>query len=159
MIVSHQKEVQPKRMSYIATIFIIGISGGIFWSLIGYLAFYLNFINFGPALILKPWALGDWKNSYSGHLVGIMAIGIVSIGVAFLYQIIFQKVQSIWAGILYGLLLWIIVFHLLNPFIPDLKPVAMLDLNSVVTSVCLYISYGLFIGYSVSYAYHEQREK
>ena len=159
MIVRHPQEIQPQRMTYLMTVFIIGISGGIFWSLIGYLAFYLNFINFGPALILKPWALGDWKNSYSGHLVGVLIIGIISIGIAFLYKLMFQKIQSMWAGIIFGLLLWIIVFHILNPFFPGLKPVVKLDQNTVVTSVCLYVCYGLFIGYSISYAYFEHHKK
>lgn len=159
MIVSQEKEIQPKRMSYVATIFIIGVSGGVFWSLVGYLAFYFNFIHFGPALILKPFELGDWKNSYPGHLVGILVIGIVSIGLAFLYKVLFQKIQSIWAGVLYGLILWVIVFHFLNPFLPSLEPIAKLDQNTIVTSVCLYVCYGLFIGYSISYAYFERNQK
>lgn len=159
MKVKHAKDAQPRRMSYGMTIFIIGISGGIFWSLIGYLAFYLNFINFGPALILKPWALGEWKNSHYGQLVGVLTIGILSIGLAFVYKLLFQKIRSFWAGVVFGLILWVIVFHFVNPFMPSLQPVAKLDQNTVVTSICLYVAYGLFIGYSISYAYIEQNQK
>lgn len=147
-----------KQMSFNGTVASIGFFGGLIWSIIGYLAFFFNFIRVGPALVLMPWALGDWKNGYIGQLVGIAVISLLSIVVAFLYRFLLAKFNSIWPGLAFGVLLWFIVFYLLNPIFPGLKPLAELDINTVITSVCLYILYGVFIGYSISYEYYELQQ-
>jgi hypothetical protein len=41
----------------------------------------------------------------------------------------------------------------LNPIFPDMKPFLDLSRNTVITSVCIYLVYGLFIGYSINYEY------
>lgn len=159
---NEQQLEQNKReepMSYNAKVATIGFVGGLFWSFIGYFSFYFNFIKFGPALALMPWALGDWKKTYIGQFVGIFVIALLSILVAFLYKIIFQKYFNVWIPILFGLLLWAVVFLLLNPIFPGLKSIQNLDINSIITSICLYILYGLFIGYSISYEYAEMTQK
>ncbi|WP_100374660.1 YqhR family membrane protein [Bacillus sp. FJAT-45037] len=145
-----------EQMTYPVKVMLIGLFGGLIWSMIGYFAFYFNFIRVGPALVWMPWALGDWKTTHWGQWGGILAIAILSIGVAFLYKVILQKVLSVWAGLGFGLILWGIVFYVLNPFFPGLKSVQNLDSNTIVTSLCLYIVYGVFIGYSISYEYAEQ---
>lgn len=148
------KHEQPATLN--ATVVSIGIFGGLIWGFVGYLAFFFNFIRVGPALVLMPFALGDWKNDFIGQMIGIIVISILSIGVAFLYRFIFARFNSIWPGIAYGFLLWLVVFYLLNPIFPGLKSLANLDLNTIVTGICLYILYGVFIGYSISYEYSEQ---
>ncbi|SDY55903.1 Conserved membrane protein YqhR [Evansella caseinilytica] len=143
-------------MSFNATVALIGFFGGLIWSFVGYIAFYLNFTRVGPALALMPWALGDWKNGWLGQLVGMLFIAVVSIGAAFLYRLIFAKINQPWPGMLYGLILWLIIFGLFRPMFPGLKPLTALDANTIITNICLYIVYGLFIGYSISYEYHER---
>ncbi len=147
------KREQP--MSFNSTVASIGFFGGLIWSIVGYIAFFFNFIRVGPALVLMPWALGDWKNGFIGQMVGIVVISILSIVVAFLYRFILARFNSIWPGVAYGFLLWLFVFYLLNPIFPGLKPLVNLDLNTIITGICLYILYGVFIGYSISYEYSE----
>ncbi len=154
-----KKQRRIKQMSFGANVAIIGFVGGLVWSLVGYFAFYFHFIRVGPALILMPFPLGTWKATYIGQLVGIVIISILSIAIAFLYKVILQKVESIWAGVGFGFALWIIVFCVLNPFLPGLKSVQNLDSNTIITSLCLYILYGVFIGYSISYGYLEQKQQ
>lgn len=134
----------------------IGFIGGIFWGLIGYIAYLLNFISFGPSFLLMPWALGIWKYTETGHWLGILVIGIMSIGIAFIYRALLAKVNKFWPGLVYGGILWILTFLLLYPLYEHAKNVVKLDLNSTITSLSIYVLYGLFIGYSISYEYHEQ---
>lgn len=145
-----------KPMSYRTKVVLIGFFGGLIWSLIGLFGFFFNFMNFGPALILMPWKLGDWKTTYWGQAVGVIVIAVVSIIIAFLYKWLLQKVNTMWAGVGFGAVLWVIVFYICNPLIPGLKSVPNLDLNSIISSVCLFLLYGLFIGYSISYEYQQQ---
>ncbi|UTR09456.1 YqhR family membrane protein [Evansella sp. LMS18] len=147
-----------KEMSFNAVIAITGFVGGLFWSLISYLAFYLNFSRVGPALVLMPWALGEWKETWIGQLVSIGVISVLSIGIAFGYRLIFVKINKPWPGLLYGVGLWGFIFIILNPVFPGLKPIMSLDINTLVTNLCLFAVYGLFIGYSISYEYHERTE-
>ncbi|QOY36085.1 YqhR family membrane protein [Anaerobacillus isosaccharinicus] len=154
-----EQNKREEPMSFNATVTSIGFFGGLIWSVVGYLAFYFNFIRVGPALVLMPWALGDWKNGPIGQLVGIGVIAVLSIGVAFLYRFLLAKFNSIWPGLCYGFALWFLVFYFLNPIFPGLKALQKLDLNTIITSLCIYILYGVFIGYSISYEYSEQQQK
>ncbi|SFP22978.1 YqhR family membrane protein [Salibacterium halotolerans] len=131
----------------------IGIFGGVLWSLIGYAAYLLNFTEMGPAMAVQPWALPQWKETYLGHFAGIAVIALLSVFTAFLYRILFQKWESIWLSAAYGLVLWVVVFYFLHPLFPDKDPITSMDLTDLVTTICLYVMYGVFIGYSVSYEY------
>ncbi|WP_100404769.1 YqhR family membrane protein [Bacillus solitudinis] len=154
-----RKKLVEEQMSFGTKVVLIGFFGGLIWSLVGYIAFYFNFMRIGPALILMPWAFGDWKNTYIGQLIGVGMIAILSIGVAFLYKLILQKFHSIWAAMGFGTGLWLLVFYVLNPIFPGLKAVQNLDFNTIASTLCLYVIYGLFIGYSVSYEYAQQHRK
>ncbi|WP_332632326.1 YqhR family membrane protein [Halalkalibacter flavus] len=151
-----ERNKKEEQMSYPTKVVLIGLFGGLIWSLIGYLAFYFNFIRVGPALALMPFVVGDWKDTYIGQLVGVAMIAVLSIGVAFLYRLTLQKFNKLWISIGFGLALWVLVFILLNPIFPGLKSVNNLDMNTIITSICLYALYGAFIGYSISYEYAEQ---
>ncbi|MBU8907716.1 YqhR family membrane protein [Desertibacillus haloalkaliphilus] len=150
-----EQNKQEAPMSYHGKIATIGFFGGLIWSIVAYIAFFFNFMRVGPALVLMPWALGEWKEGYIGQIVGIIVISLLSIGVAFIYKLILEKVYSLWAGAIYGVALWALVFYVLNPVFPGLKSVANLDSNTIITSICLFIIYGIFIGYSISYEYAE----
>ncbi|OIJ16860.1 hypothetical protein BKP37_04155 [Anaerobacillus alkalilacustris] len=151
-----EQNKREQQMSFNGTVASIGFFGGLIWSLVGYFAFFFNFIRVGPALVLMPFALGDWKNGYLGQLVGIALISFISIPISFLYRYILARFNSIWPGIGFGFVLWFIVFYFLNPIFPGLKPLVDLDLNSIITGICLYVLYGVFIGYSISYEYSER---
>ncbi|THE11287.1 hypothetical protein E1I69_15640 [Bacillus timonensis] len=144
-------------MSLIGKVVVIGLFGGIFWSLLSYFTYVFHFTELSPNLILKPWILGDWKNHMLGQFIGILVIGLISIGVALLYYAFLKKFQSMWVGAIFGIVLWLIVFYVFNPIFPDIKTVAELERNTVITTICFYILYGVFIGYSISFEENEMR--
>lgn len=151
------KTEQP--MKFHTKVVLIGFFGGLLSSLLALFSFYFHFMTFGPALILMPWALGDWKTTYLGQSVGVAVIAVVSILIAFIYKWLLQKVNTMWAGVGFGALLWVIVFYICNPFIPGLKSVQQMGIHSLVTSFSLFLIYGLFIGYSISYEYQQQHQR
>lgn len=138
----------------------IGFVGGVFWSLLGYLAYYLNFTEIRPNIILELFTLNDLKNFWQGTLLSVFLIGLVSIGVAYIYYGTLRRIFSMWIGLCFGVMLFVIVFIVLNPLFPGIGPVSELERTTLITTICLYILYGIFIGYSISYEEFEiQRQK
>jgi hypothetical protein len=144
-------------MSLIMKVIVIGFIGGVLWSSLAYLTYIFNFTVLSPNLVLQPWAVGSWKDSVLGNFIGIFVIGLLSILVAFLYYGLLKRIQSIWAGIIFGLALFGLVFYVLNPLFPGLQSVTELDRNTVITTICFYILYGVFIGYSISFEANEMQ--
>ncbi|MFC7394247.1 YqhR family membrane protein [Scopulibacillus cellulosilyticus] len=146
-----EQNKQEKKMTSNGRAALIGFFGGLIWSLIGYLAYLINFSKVGPSLILAPFAIGKWKNKVGGQFLGIFIICIISILIALLYKYALGKIKSMWVGIIFGLILWVIIFYVLQPWIPGLDPVSKLGKNTISTTLCLYALYGLFVGYSISF--------
>ncbi|TKC19869.1 YqhR family membrane protein [Robertmurraya kyonggiensis] len=149
----NQKE---KPLSFMAMVILTGLIGGIFWSGLGYMAYLFNFTDVHPNVILEPWALGAWKKQWLGTVISIVLMGVLSIGVALVYYAVLKKMKSIFIGIGFGIGIFLLVFLVLNPIFPGIKPFRELSLNTIITSVCLYALYGAFVGYSISYEYQEQ---
>ena len=133
-----------------------GFFGGIFWSLLGFLSHYFHFTELRPTLVLEPWTVGEWKNGWIGVLLSLLIMGLLGIVAGFLYYYTLRRNQSVWGAALYGVLLFLIVFYLLNPLFPGLNPIHDLKRDTIITTLCLYILFGVFIGYSISYEYQEQ---
>jgi Conserved membrane protein YqhR len=152
-----KKSRYPEPMSFMAIVFWTGLFGGIFWTSIGFLAYYFNFTEIRPNIILEPWALGKWKNQWLGTVISILLIGFFSVGAAFIYSAALKKVKGIWMGLLYGILLFLIVFFVLNPLFPSMKPLFQLSKDTLITTICLYLVYGLFVGYSINYEYQNNK--
>lgn len=154
---AHQLEQNKRedRMSFLAKVIVTGFVGGVFWSSIGLLAYVFNFTKISPTIIIQSWVQGSWHKNWQGMVISVLLIGIISIGVAFIYYGLFRKVDSMWGGVIFGIGLFFIVIFLLHPLFPSLGPIKKLSLNTIVTTVCLYILYGLFVGYSISYEENE----
>ncbi len=148
---STHQQIQSKEGSFLAKVVVIGFVGGVFWSLMGYITYLFSFSEIHPNMILQPWAFGSWKYRWPGLIVSVLIIGIISIGVALLYYVLLKKFKSIWFGIAYGAVLWALVFLLLNPLFPSMKMIGELTSNTIITTICLYILYGIFVGYSISF--------
>ncbi|MED1205163.1 YqhR family membrane protein [Heyndrickxia acidicola] len=150
-------------ISFMQLVVVTGFVGGIMWSLIAYLAYFFQFTKIEPNILLEPFTVGNWKETWIGIVITIFVYGILSIGVAFLYFLILRKLYSMWVGVFYGVALFLIVFFILNPIFPSMKPFFRIDSNTIITSVCIYVLYGVFIGYSISFEQsnivHRKRQK
>lgn len=134
----------------------IGFIGGIFWGAIGILLHYFNFTSLHPkSFVLQSWTNANWTDKWQGDVVTLLLLGVISVGIAALYYVFFRKINLMWVGVLYGAALWLIFYLLIYPLFPDMKPLADLKIDSIVTTICVFILYGLFIGYSISYDFYD----
>jgi hypothetical protein len=116
-----EQNKRERPMSLLMKAVITGFVGGVFWSLLGYLAYFFHFTEISPNMILIPWVIGDWKYGKLGNYIAIFLIGLLSILVALIYYVALKQIRGMWGGILYGVVLWIIVFYGLNPLLPNWK--------------------------------------
>ncbi|WP_202076671.1 YqhR family membrane protein [Caldalkalibacillus salinus] len=150
----HRRET-PMRQYILST----GFFGGLFASLLAYFAHFMNFIPFGPGIIWQnthlymfyPSLKGPW-----GHLLGMVSVSVISIGVAYAYYYMCRRFNTIWLGIGLGLVVWAIIFLGLNQLIPGTESVRELGWTTNITYVCIFVFYGLFVGYSISYEFNDR---
>ncbi|KSU63612.1 hypothetical protein AS034_05020 [[Bacillus] enclensis] len=154
-----EQNQSEKPMSFIGMVMLTGFIGGLIWSSIAYLCYYFSFTKLEPNIIFEPWAVGDWRERWIGIILSILAYGIISIGVALVYYGVLRKFKSMWVGAGYGIVLFFTVFLLLRPLFPSIKSFAAIDYHTLITSLCIYILYGVFIGYSISYEENELRHE
>ncbi|MBM4762260.1 YqhR family membrane protein [Bacillus sp. B15-48] len=156
---NHQRLEQNQRekpLSFISIVIITGFVGGVLWSSLALLAHYFNFTDIRPNMILEPWALGDWKRGWIGTVFSLITIGLISIGAALLYYALLRKFDGFWVGLAYGLGLFFLVFYVLNPIFPGVQSFWKLSWNTLITTACFYLLYGVFIGYSISFEESER---
>lgn len=133
-----------------------GFIGGLIWSTIGVIMYYFNFTEVDPKkFILRPWKSLEWTSGWLGDIVTIISLAILSIVVAVVYYLLFKRIYSIWMGVIYGIITWLIVFLLVQPLFPNTKQLLELSNETIISTICLFILYGTFIGYSISYDYYD----
>ncbi|PHD29473.1 hypothetical protein COF58_03150 [Bacillus wiedmannii] len=130
----------------------IGLFGGIFWGGIWYFLHIFSFTEAGPNYLLLPFAFGSWKEGVWGNVSGIVCMGLLSILITFLYKAFLAKFEGIIPGMIYGLFWWALLFFGMGLIAPAIKSALHLPKETIVTTICIFILYGVFIAYSVSYA-------
>jgi len=134
----------------------IGIAAGFIWGLFSLLAYYLQFTDVGPSIYAKAVLNPDYMLKWQGHLIGVVFFHFFTLILAFIYVAFFTRFKTAWAGIIYGVAWWFIVFYLVNSVFHLTKPVKELGFNTNSVMVCLYILIGLFIGYSLSVEFNSE---
>lgn len=151
-----KKQKKDEKHSLLSNALITGFIGGMFWSAIWSLSYYFNFSEVSPRhYFLNSWLESPWTDSWIGVFATILIAGVLSVPVALFYYIALKKLYSMWAGVLYGLLLWVVLFFLLQPLFPDTPPVMKMNADTNFTTVGLFMLFGTFIGYSISYDYYD----
>lgn len=123
--------------------------GGLLISSVGYLFYLLNFTKLRPTAFLlysDPTLQG-----LLGDLLGIISISLVSIPLGYVYRWFIPENFSVMISVITGILLWFVVFSVLNLFVDSFQSIAELDVNTNITTLCLYILYSVFLGSSFSY--------
>ncbi|WP_217586683.1 YqhR family membrane protein [Lentibacillus saliphilus] len=143
-------------MSLLSRSLLTGFIGGILWSAFGVLFYYFNFTETAPrSFFLRSWLTDEWTSTWLGDVVSVLMAGVTSVLAAFIYYSLLKKINVLWIGVLYGVILWGIVFYVLNPVFTNIPPVTDMDRHSIISTICLYSLYGAFVGYSISYDYHD----
>ncbi|HEY4551899.1 MAG TPA: YqhR family membrane protein [Bacillaceae bacterium] len=154
---SKDNQRQSAQMGLLKLSVITGFVAGLLGSMSGYAAHYFKFTKADPHLIMAPFRGLEWVDTWLGYAIAILLYGILSIGTALIYYIALRKRKTPWTGLLYGVGIFLLIFLVLPPILPDIRPLFENERNTLITELCIFICYGLFIGYSISYEYNEQQ--
>lgn len=147
---------QNENPSFIPRVISVGIYGGLIWGLISAIFGYFNFTAITPkSFLLRSWLQNDWTDTWLGQLLSIFVLSIISLLFAFVIYLIMKQFTGVLPGMVVGALLWLIVFWLLNPIFPNIPEFYKLDSDTVVTTICLFILYSVFVHYSISFSYEQ----
>ena len=152
----YEQNQHAKPMSMTMKVAITGFFGGVFWSFIGWAGYVFHFTEIRPNTVLEPWAVGEWKTMWIGTVISLFLIGLFGILAAFVYYFLLKNYQNIWIGLVYGMLLFLLVFFVFNPLFPGLNHITELKRDTMITTICLYLLFGMFVGYTISYEYNEK---
>ncbi|OCA92632.1 YqhR family membrane protein [Pseudobacillus wudalianchiensis] len=140
---------------------VIGLFGGLIWGGLAQFAAYFHFMTIDINAVVKYVNLPKIQSGFWRVAAGMIFHTGVSILLAIVYYFLLKKSKTIWSGVLFGVALWIFLFVIIHPLLASIPSWQKLNANTLSTTLCLLILYGLFIGYSISYGYeqHLLREK
>ncbi|WP_345239621.1 YqhR family membrane protein [Pontibacillus salipaludis] len=153
-----QNQKEPP-MSVISKSLVTGFVGGVLWSFVGTIAYFFNFSSVSAgSFVIRSFVQNEWSSNWLGELIAILAVGLVSLLIAILYFGLLKNTKGLWPSMAFGVVLWFIVFFLFQPVFSAVPQLGELDSDTIVTSLCLFILYGTFIGYSISYDYQQNNQ-
>ncbi|MEK4301660.1 YqhR family membrane protein [Oceanobacillus sp. FSL W8-0428] len=156
---SKKQQLKDNEESVLKKSMYTGFIGGVLFSLLASAMYYFNFLEVTPKYyLLTSWVSAEWTDTWLGILFTTILAGAVSLLIACLYYLILKKIKYMWVGIIYGFILWVILFILFHPIFNDIPAVMEWSMNTWVTTICLFILYGTFIGYSISYDYMDSKQ-
>jgi hypothetical protein len=138
---------------------VIGFWAGVIWGLLRMFQVYFQFTKVPVYFLIKPWGTRTFLRSYYGTLSGLLTFIVLSIIAAFVYTLVFRKMKGPWIGLGYGAIWWLVLFVWIGPWTGMTLAIGRQDWTSVITDFCLFLVWGLFIGYSISFEFTDERQR
>ncbi|MDQ0158602.1 YqhR family membrane protein [Alkalibacillus salilacus] len=135
-----------------------GLFGGVIFGLLNSFTYALNFTEVSHAsFIFRSFFEGDWTSTWWIEIISAVILGVLAIIPAIIYYSLLRKVRGLLPGLLFGIVLWGIIFWLVNGLFDYVPTLENLTKETVVTTLCQFVLYGVFVGYTISYNQHGER--
>ncbi|OPA81552.1 hypothetical protein BVG16_03130 [Paenibacillus selenitireducens] len=135
----------------------IGFFAGLIWGGFRWFFFVFQFTTVLPGYLAEPFYKHSFLLSNYGHLVGWGYFTLFSILATMLYTFVLRKLKGAWPGLIYGVAWWSILYGAVGPMLGMMKPLNKMSWSTVTTEFCVFLLWGLFIGYSVAVEYTDER--
>ncbi|GGG56691.1 YqhR family membrane protein [Paenibacillus radicis (ex Gao et al. 2016)] len=137
----------------------IGFFAGLIWGGLRWMLYEFKFTKELPGIMADPFFRSSFLKTYWGMAVGIGCYIVFSIIAAHLYYFLFRKLRGPWPGVLYGFLWWIIIFVFAGPSLHISQPIRTAGWNTFITELCIFLLWGLFIGYSTAFEFTDEASR
>ncbi|WP_186438187.1 YqhR family membrane protein [Cohnella terricola] len=137
----------------------IGFYAGLIWGLVRWLATGLNFTKVTQAFLIDPFVPRKLLGSVYWQFAGWAAFIVMSMLAALVYAAVLGRLRGPWPGLLFGAVWWGLFYAWLGPIIGALPPLYNIGWSSIATDFCLFLVWGLFIGFSIAFEFHDEAER
>lgn len=137
----------------------IGFFAGLIWGGVKGVLYYMNFTTVLPGYLVEPFFKHSFLNTQPGYYVGWGGFILFSIAATFIYTLAFRKLRGPFPGVVYGIVWWVIIFVVIGPLAQMTAPESKLSFNTLFSEFCLYLLWGLFIGYSTAEEFTDERNR
>lgn len=135
----------------------LGFFAGLLWGAVRWFCYTFHFTKVLPGFIADMFYTSDYLRTMPGQFVGWAYFIAFSIIASLLYTFLLKKAKGPWPGIVYGLLWWGIIFLWIGPPFGMTLPIQLLGWNTFWTELCLFLLWGIFIGYTVAIEFNDER--
>ncbi|MFC4302663.1 YqhR family membrane protein [Cohnella boryungensis] len=137
----------------------IGFFAGLIWGLARWLAAGLHLTNVSQAFLLDPFVPRKLLGGLYWQAAGLVAFIVMSMLAALIYLGILRRLRGPWPGLWFGAGWWGLLYAWAGPYIGALPPLKRIGGNSMATDLCLFLMWGLFIGYSIAFELHDEANR
>lgn len=131
-----------------------GVIAGLLFSILYLVLYYFSFIKINPLTIFEVlFGEGEWINKWYAKLLFIMIISLLSMLFSLLYYATLKNIESWFAGVLFGVSAWCFLFVLIPLLFNNNQFLVNQTIHTNTTVFVLFLLYGLFVGYSISFDY------
>lgn len=136
----------------------IGFFSGLFWSCVRMISYYCNFTTEPVSFLIRGWLREEQIVTGFGQTLGSLSFILFSIAASIIYMWFFRNLQGAWPGLWYGLGWWGILFGI-GPIIGFTNIQTGVGFTLALTDLCLFVLWGLFIGYSIAFEFTDEASR
>lgn len=155
----HPQEQENKRTNPWTFSLVIGFFAGLIWGAVKGLFYYMSFTTVIPGFLVEPFFKHSFLNTQGGYYIGWGSFILFSIVATIIYTLAFRKLRGPFPGIVYGILWWMLIFVVIGPLTQMTVPESQLSFDTLFSEFCLYLLWGLFIGYSTAEEFTDERNR
>jgi hypothetical protein len=137
----------------------IGFFAGLIWGIVRWMFYEMKFTSVLPGFAADPFFKAAFLKTGWGEVLGIGFFVIFSIIAALLYKVILGRLRGPWPGVVYGLIWWAILFVAVGPLMGLMQPVTKAGWNTLFTELCVFLLWGVFIGYSIAFEFTDEASR
>lgn len=137
----------------------IGFFAGLIWGGVKIVEYKLKFTTVVPGFLLGGVMEHAYLETWQGMLAGWASFIVLSMAAALLYGFLLRHRTGPWYGFAYGIVWWGLLYLLVGPFYKMMPAVQLLDRTTFYADLCLFVLWGLFIGYSISMEFTNERSR
>jgi uncharacterized membrane protein YagU involved in acid resistance len=135
----------------------VGFYAGLIWGTLRIFSYTLGFTQVVPGFLVEPFFLHHFLLGYGGIGLELISFTLLSFVASILYMILFSRKIGPWPGILYGIVWFVGLYLVVGPFAGLLPPLGIIAWNSLWSDGCIFLLWGVFIGYSISFEFTDER--
>ncbi len=137
----------------------IGFFAGLIWGAAQGLFYYLRFTSVVPGYLVEPFFKHQFLQTQGGYYLGLLFFILFSILATLIYVFAFRKLKGPVPGMVYGIVWWGLIFLVFGPMLQMTSPLRELSFNTGFSEFCLFLLWGMFIGYTTAEEFTNERTR